>query len=383
MNITELFWNTSLKELKRGYIETEKECICLLCGAKIEKGIIYPKDGVLYEARRYTEVHIETAHQSVFEYLIHLDKRLTGLTDHQNSLLQLFYQGKSDVEIQQEMSIGSASTIRNHRFVLKEKERQARVFLTIMELLKEKDQHAPNFISLHKTATVVDERYNVTREESEKILKKYFPDGPEGPLATFSMKEKSKLVVLREIAGRFEAGRMYDEKEVNELLKTIYEVDYVTLRRYLIEYGFLDRKPDGSRYWLKSNLAKNEPQPQNRWTELKRQYKETSPEAGVYQIKNLKNGKILVESTMNLKTINGRRLELQRGIHRNQLLQKEIEEFGPEAFVFEVLEVLKTKDTEDFDTQEALKRLAGKWLEKLKPYGERGYNQSNKGKEDG
>jgi hypothetical protein len=43
---------------------------------------------------------------------------------------------------------------------------------------------------------------------------------------------------------------MYAEKEINEILKAIYE-DYVMLRRYLIEYGFIDRKSDGSEYWLK------------------------------------------------------------------------------------------------------------------------------------
>ncbi|HDR8220879.1 TPA: DUF2087 domain-containing protein, partial [Bacillus cereus] len=26
---------------------------------------------------------------------------------------------------------------------------------------------------------------------------------------------------------------------------------FVTLRRYLIEYGFLDRTDDGSQYWVK------------------------------------------------------------------------------------------------------------------------------------
>lgn len=39
-------------------------------------------------------------------------------------------------------------------------------------------------------------------------------------------------------------------KEFNEIIKTAY-YDYVTVRRFLIEYGFLDRKPDGSQYWLK------------------------------------------------------------------------------------------------------------------------------------
>jgi hypothetical protein len=250
MENSELFWNASVEELKRGYIQEKEYYICLLCGKKFEKGIIYPDDGIFYEAERYVRIHIEKVHQSVFEYLIQLDKKFTGLTDRQNSLLRLFYQGKSDIEVQKEAGIGSASTIRNHRFVLKEKERQSKVFLTMMELLKEKDKHAPTFLELHKTARMVDDRYNITKEESEKILKKYFPEGIDGPLKTFPLKEKYKLIILREISKRFESERTYNEKEINQILEAIYH-DYVTLRRYLIEYGFLDRKPDGSQYWLK------------------------------------------------------------------------------------------------------------------------------------
>ena len=250
MDISEQFWNASLEELKSGYIEEENHYICLLCGKYFEKGIVYPEDGVLYESERYVRVHIEKAHHSVFEYLINLDKKLSGLTDHQKSLLQLFYQGKSDKEVQAEMGIGSSSTIRNHRFVLKEKERQAKVFLAMMELLRKKDRYDPGFVNVHKTARMLDDRYNITHEEKEAILTKYFPAGIKGPLKAFSRQEKHKLVVLREIAGRFEPGRIYREKEINEILKAAYD-DYVTLRRYLIDYGFLDRKPDGSEYWVK------------------------------------------------------------------------------------------------------------------------------------
>jgi hypothetical protein len=62
--------------------------------------------------------------------------------------------------------------------------------------------------------------------------------------------EHDSLILLREISQRFQSGRIYREKEINEILKDVYD-DYVTLRRYLIEHGFLDRKPDGSQYWLK------------------------------------------------------------------------------------------------------------------------------------
>ncbi|GGE68416.1 DUF2087 domain-containing protein [Priestia taiwanensis] len=247
MDVSQLFWNASLDELKQGYKQEGDYYTCLLCGETTENGIIYQEDGVLYDARKYMHMHITSTHESVFHYLIGLDKKVTGLTEHQNNLLRLFYEGKSDADIQENTGIGSASTIRNHRFVLKEKERQAKVFLTMMELLKEKDTHAPTFIPVHKHATMVDDRYNITEEERDKVLAKYFSDGM---LKTFAMKEKYKIIVLREIVKRFDSEATYHEKEVNEIIKAVYN-DYVTVRRYLIEYGFLDRNRDGSQYFLK------------------------------------------------------------------------------------------------------------------------------------
>jgi hypothetical protein len=175
METSNTFWNASLQELKRGYIQDKDSFLCLLCGRKIEKGIVYPYENRLYEAERFMRIHIETAHQSVFEYLMGMDKKLTGLTDHQKKLVFLFYQGKTDKEIQKELNIGSTSTIRHHRFVLKEKERQAKTFLAMMELLNEKDEYAPAFVPVHQTATMVDERYNITQEEQVKIIQQHFP----------------------------------------------------------------------------------------------------------------------------------------------------------------------------------------------------------------
>lgn len=245
MELSNVFWSASLEELKNGYIEESESFTCLLCGEKVEKGIIYPYENRLYEAERYIRIHIENTHHSVFEYLLSMDKKLTGLTDHQKKLLSLFYQGKSDKEIQKELGIGSTSTIRHHRFALKEKERQAKLFLAMMELLKEKDQHAPAFVPVHKTATMVDERYNITQEEQEQIVNKYFSDGV---LTKFPNKEKQRLIILREISKQLKLDYHYDEKELNQTLKDIYE-DYVLIRRYLVDYGFLNRKTDGSSYW--------------------------------------------------------------------------------------------------------------------------------------
>lgn len=63
-------------------------------------------------------------------------------------------------------------------------------------------------------------------------------------------KQKPLLVVLRWLATLFEPERTYSEVEVNETIKKAYERDYVTLRRHLVDYGYLRRERGGGQYWL-------------------------------------------------------------------------------------------------------------------------------------
>ncbi|MFD1956406.1 DUF2087 domain-containing protein [Paenibacillus thailandensis] len=246
-----------LDDLKRGfrYDPANERYECLVCGEQFEEGAVYRVPGVddrMYEARKYAAYHIEAAHGSMLSALLALDKKATGLTDLQKSLIRDFAMGLTDAEIVKRAGSGSASTIRNHRFVLKEKAKQAKLFLAVMELMESgASPDAPRFVPIHPTATQVDERYAITEEEYAKLMKQYFPEGPDGPLTTFPRKEKRKIAILRHIASYFEKGRTYSEKEVNERLKQFYKEDYVTLRRYLIEYGYLDRTDDCSAYWVK------------------------------------------------------------------------------------------------------------------------------------
>lgn len=389
MSLIEPFWSASVEEVKRGYVEQAEGYLCLLCGELVESGIVYPVEGRLYDAERYMRHHIAVTHESVFAHLSRLDKRLTGLSDHQTNLLRLFYQGKSDSEVQKELGIGSSSTIRNHRFALKEKERQAKVYLVMMELLRTADKQtsfsSPSGVKASKpTEGLPGHQVSIpsqaTPEEVAEITSKYFPEGTDGPLLRFPRKHKHRLMILREIASRFDQGRIYHEKEVNEILEAVY-ADYVTLRRYLIDFAFLDRKPDGSEYWVNQKDDEREEEEataMNRKQELKQMYKEVKTEAGVYQIKNTKNGKVLIDSTPNVKTMNGKKFMLQHGSHPNHSLQKEWNEYGAEAFEFEVLEILKEKEEPYFDAADALEKLETKWLEQLKPFGDRGYNQEKK-----
>lgn len=371
MFLPELLMSVAMEELLAGFILRNDFYICILCGHKIEKGIIYNEDGVFYEAEKFMKLHIEKKHRSVFDYLIDLDKKITGLSEHQKKLLSLFYQNKSDAEILSETGIGSESTIRNHRFNFKEKERQSKIFLALMELLKIKENGLSSKAKLKNIKKYESSGMEVLPDEREKILKKYFPEGTDGVLKTFTMKEKSRLVILQEITRRFDKKLLYSEKEVNLILKTIFH-DFAAIRRYLIDYGFMERNADGSGYRLKNKTETgNKEEKMDRKKELRRQYDEMKKEGGIYQIKNTVNQKVFLVATPNLKTMNGRFIELQRGGHRNKALQEDFNKYGESSFISEVLESIDQKD-EDFDNK--LKKAEEKWLEKIKPYGEKGYN---------
>ena len=68
-------------------------------------------------------------------------------------------------------------------------------------------------------------------------------------LSKFPKKQKRKLIILRHLVKKFDSNKSI-LKKVNTVIENVYP-DFVTLRRYLIEYGFLDRTADGSQYWVK------------------------------------------------------------------------------------------------------------------------------------
>ncbi|CAM3803700.1 GIY-YIG nuclease family protein [Marinicrinis lubricantis] len=110
--------------------------------------------------------------------------------------------------------------------------------------------------------------------------------------------------------------------------------------------------------------------------EMVQQYLEMKTESGVYQIQNVINQKRFVASSRNLRTLNGVKFQLNFGSHKNHELQQEWTKFGEDAFQIEILETLKKKkDDPFFNEKEELKKLEQKWLDQLKPYGERGYHK--------
>ena len=113
--------------------------------------------------------------------------------------------------------------------------------------------------------------------------------------------------------------------------------------------------------------------------EINREYQERVKPSGVFQVKNLANGKVLLGSSLNLEgPLNKHRFMLQINSHPNKELQKDWNEFGPGQFTFEILETVPVKEDPNFNLKDELTLLEEIWLEKLQPFGERGYDDGQR-----
>ncbi len=231
-----------------------------------------------------------------------------------------------------------------------------------------------------------DEQEERIRRYREKVLKAFFDNGR---LVRLPAQYKKQQIVLEEIARRFEHGRKYPEKELNSVLLGVCE-DYCTIRRMMIGEGLMERKDNV--YW-RSGAADQaaaagpevRPEPAVRGVaskpdakrrfdkkdigmktraELKREYKEMARRMGIIAVRNLRNGRMWIRSAFNPEaTLRRFRFELEFGSSRIKELQKEWDEFGAEAFSFEVIDTVEP-DPEKDDADELAAREAF-WRDKL------------------
>ena len=113
--------------------------------------------------------------------------------------------------------------------------------------------------------------------------------------------------------------------------------------------------------------------------ELIRQYKETPRPMGIFRVLNVVGQKSFVGTSPDLPAmLNRQRFQLEHGSHPNQALQADWNQLGSSAFIFEVLDTLSPSKEPGNDPSDDLRVLEQLWLEKLAPYGERGYNPEPK-----
>lgn len=236
-------------ELEDGIRETADGFVCIVCGARFERGVVYLVGERYLESRRAAAEHVGSVHGGMLRVLLALPASVSGFSELQKKIIDGMSRGCSDREIAHELGGKAESTIRNHRFQFRRRWMEAKVMVAIGKILEKSEMEGQRFIQFHKSMPIHDERTMTTHEEAEKILKRCMQRDGSLVMIKFPRKEKEKLVVLKRIMHVFDPECRYSEKEVNALLQPIWE-DYVTVRRYLIEYRFLGRKPDGSEYWV-------------------------------------------------------------------------------------------------------------------------------------
>ena len=110
--------------------------------------------------------------------------------------------------------------------------------------------------------------------------------------------------------------------------------------------------------------------------ELLAQYKNQKFRMGIFQIRNQVNGKILIESSMDLDKIGNRhRLQLNLGSYPNPTLQSDWNTFGEENFQFEILAELEKPSDNERENRNEIKLLEEMYIEDLQPFGEKGYHK--------
>ncbi len=110
-----------------------------------------------------------------------------------------------------------------------------------------KDGWEPRLDRLRRAAsarpTVNPVDYGDVAAETAAVLRVFLPHGR---LAQMPAQRTKRRIVLDHIARVFEPGVRYAERDVNSLLRAFGD-DYATLRRYLVDEGFLARA--GGEYW--------------------------------------------------------------------------------------------------------------------------------------
>ena len=220
-----------------------------------------------------------------------------------------------------------------------------------------------------------EQRVDVYRH---KVLNTFFR---QGMLERLPAQQKKRRIVLEEFALHFEPGRRYQEAEVTGVIRPLFD-DYCVIRRLLIDEQMLRR--EGTTYWREGEENQGikprvtggaSASPVAKRALSGKTVAVPQPRAGVYQLHNTVNGKLYIDSSVNVdgtRTSKLFQLKMGKAVF-NRAVQQDLKEHGASAFTFSVLEVLPEGIPEVL-LERHLLILKTQWLERLQPFGDRGYN---------
>lgn len=97
----------------------------------------------------------------------------------------------------------------------------------------------------------------IQQMEDNNLLKGYFGENDKFDRFSGKRQKKKLALMLKFLSEKFEKGRDYTEKEVNEILNQYHSFnDLATLRRMMFGSKLINRNIDGKSYWLTEILSK-------------------------------------------------------------------------------------------------------------------------------
>ena len=235
----------TLSEIEQGWHTTATAYICNYCGQDFQQDQVFQLHDAFYPAAEMVNRHIQSAHPDAITQLIQSSSKYNTLTNKQRDLLVAFSQGVKDATIAQDNHV-AAATIRHQKFTFREKAKQAKLYLAIYnQVFNNPERDTP--IAL-PPATQANDPIAITQRDYHQLLQKYFEPGDQLRLKRWPKQQKAILAILKRVSLEIPTTQHFTEHAINDRLVPIFD-DYVRLRRYLIDYGFLARTPDGQDYW--------------------------------------------------------------------------------------------------------------------------------------
>lgn len=99
---------------------------------------------------------------------------------------------------------------------------------------------------------------------------------------------------------------------------------------------------------------------------LIREYKDARRPMGVFQVRNVQDGRVYLGTSVDLPSmLNRQRAQLRMGGHPDKALQADWKALGPEAFTFDVLDTLDPPDEPGYDPAADLRTLEDLWRARI------------------
>ena len=131
-----------IEELAQGYsIEDDGNVYkCIYCGKTFVKGHIYETRAGLSDYEYAARYHIFETHGGPVRGLLGLGKEITGISDMQEKIIEMMYDGKNNKYISEILDINPA-TVRTHKFNIQQMKREAKILIALMENIEEEKYH--------------------------------------------------------------------------------------------------------------------------------------------------------------------------------------------------------------------------------------------------